>query len=352
MVRTVAPADRTPQVGAGQSIHAIYAVASDLPDRSPEIAQQLVDDAEKMDLLVAREDPGRTLRFDLFGFPLRPAARHHDGAGPQTSTVLRPVEGRFERILRAMFTAGLSSPYVKYLVYYDGPTDRLPNGFQVCGQGGQLTNGSGVSMVYLGACAGVPSAPTAAHEILHALGAVPPGALHAGRGDDAHVCDAVNDIMYPFASGNTLDPLALDVGRDDYYGHSGAGSTCRTRHGSSSSTRRCGSLQLTGKGVVRSDIPGVDCSAACTSDWNGGTKVALPTPAEGQRFVRWSGACTGSGRCTVDLTQAASVDALFAPATFALRVARTGKGTVRGARERSPVVRGAGRPSPPTSRSN
>ena len=134
-------------------------------------------------------------------------------------------------------------------------------------------------------------------------------------------------------SGNTLDPLALDVGRDDYYGHSGNWFDLQDSPWLvflNSQMRLA--LQLTGKGVVRSDIPGVDCSAACTSDWNGGTKVALsPTPAEGQRFVRWSGACTGSGACTVDLTQAASVDALFAPATFALRVATTGKGTVRGA---------------------
>jgi hypothetical protein len=331
---TVAPADRTPQVGAGQSIHAVYAVASDLPDRSPQIAQQLVDDAEKMDVWWRREDPTRTLRFDLFGFPCGPQLDLTLVRVPQTSTVLRPVEGRFEQIVRAMFAAGLTSRYAKYLVYYDGPTDRLPNGFQVCGQGGELTNGSGVSMVYLGACAGVPSAPTAAHEIMHALGAVPPGAQHpCPDGDDAHVCDAVNDIMYPFATGSDLDPLALDVGRDDYYGHSGNWFDLQDSPWLvflNSQMRLA--LQLTGKGVVKSDIPGVDCSAACTSDWNGGTKVALsPTPAQGQRFVGWSGACTGSGACTVDLTQAASVGALFAPATYALRVAKTGKGTVRGA---------------------
>jgi hypothetical protein len=332
---TVAPADRSPQLPAGQSVHAVYAVPSDLPDRSPQVAQQLLDDAERIDAWWRREDPSRTLRFDLFPFPCGAQLDVTMVRVPASSAELRPVNGRFERILGAMFAAGLSSRFEKYLVYYDGPTDRHPNGFDVCGQGGQLSSGSGVSMVYLGACTGVPTAPTAVHEILHGLGAVPVGAPHAcPDGDIAHVCDTPNDIMYPFASGQTLDPLSLDAGHDDYYGHSGAWLDVQDSPWLvfvNSQIRLA--LELTGTGSVRSDIPGLDCSAACSTDWNGGTKVGLTaTPAKGQRFVRWTGACSGSGPCTVDLSQASNVGAVFGQGTFRLSVTKAGRGAVRGAR--------------------
>jgi len=60
--------------------------------------------------------------------------------------------------------------------------------------------------------------------------------------------------------------------------------------------------------------------------------VALePLAADGQRFVRWAGACTGSDRCEVRLDAARSVAALFAPDRFGLVVGVAGKGTVTGA---------------------
>jgi Divergent InlB B-repeat domain len=332
---TVAPTDRAPQLPAGQSVHAVYAVPSDLPDRSPQIAQQLLDDAERIDAWWRREDPSRTLRFDLFPFPCGAQLDVTIVRVPQSSSSLRPVNGRFESILGAMTAAGLTSRYEKYLVYYDGPTDPLPSGFQVCGQGGQLPGGLGVSMVYLGACQGVPTGPTAAHEILHGLGAVPIGAPHAcPDGDTAHVCDTESDIMYPFASGEPLDALVLDAGRDDYYAHPGPWPDVQDSPWLvflNSQIRLA--LELTGTGSVQSDIPGLDCSSACSTDWNTGTKLGLTaTPAKGQRLLRWTGACSGSGLCAVDLSQAANVGAVFGPATFRLSVARTGRGTVRGAR--------------------
>jgi Divergent InlB B-repeat domain len=332
---TVATGDRSPQLSGGQSVHAVYAVPGDLPNRSPQVAQQLLDDAEKIDAWWRREDPTRTLRFDNFPFPCGAQLDVTMVRVPQSSAELRPVNGRFEKILNAMLGAGLNSRFVKYLVYYDGPTDPLPSGFQVCGQGGPLASGSGVSMVYLGACAGVPTAPTAVHELLHGLGAVPPGAPHACPGGDvAHVCDSPTDIMYPLASGQPLDPLLLDAGHDDYYGHSGAWLDVQDSAWLVflNAQVRLG-LEVSGSGLVKSDIPGVDCSAACSSDWNGGTHLALTaTPAKGQRFVRWTGACSGAGACSVDLAQAANVGAEFAVATYALRVTKTGRGTVRGAK--------------------
>jgi hypothetical protein len=55
-------------------------------------------------------------------------------------------------------------------------------------------------------------------------------------------------------------------------------------------------------------------------------------PAQGQRFVRWSGGCEGDfPRCDVLLDAAMTVSALFAPARYQLAVRVTGRGRVTGA---------------------
>jgi hypothetical protein len=62
------------------------------------------------------------------------------------------------------------------------------------------------------------------HELIHLLGAVPivsapPGPPHACPDDAAHVCDSPNDIVLPGGCCASLAETALDIGRDDYYGH-------------------------------------------------------------------------------------------------------------------------------------
>ena len=60
-----------------------------------------------------------------------------------------------------------------------------------------------------------------AHELLHALGALPAGAPHSARGTtDTHAIEP--DVLSPFTSGQPLAQLILDVNHDDYYGHSGS----------------------------------------------------------------------------------------------------------------------------------
>ena len=64
---------------------------------------------------------------------------------------------------------------------------------------------------------------TAAHELVHAMGAVEDCAPHGTVG--GHVSDAPEDLMFEsddeLASGPQVDPAAiqLDVGRDDYFQH-------------------------------------------------------------------------------------------------------------------------------------
>jgi hypothetical protein len=89
-------------------------------------------------------------------------------------------------------------------------------------------------------------------------------------------------------------------------------------------------LAITGSGTVTSDVPGLDCTASCGSDWDRGDVVDLTAePGAGYRFIRWAGGgCSGVADCSLTLDAATAVSALFAPDTYPLRVSVTGKGTV------------------------
>jgi Divergent InlB B-repeat domain len=68
----------------------------------------------------------------------------------------------------------------------------------------------------------------------------------------------------------------------------------------------------TGSGTVTSSPAGIDCGATCLQTYTQGTVVTLtPTPAAGSTFAGWSGDCTGTGACTVTMSQARSVTATF-----------------------------------------
>jgi hypothetical protein len=188
------------------------------------------------------------------------------------------------------------------------------------------------AVIWLHGCPGVPNSTVAAHELLHALGAVPSGAPNACPGDSGHVCDQVNDIMYPFTSGQPLSSLYLDFNHDDYYGHSGSWSDIQDSlwlHRLDLPVEAL-ALTLSGAGHVTSDLPGVDCSAACTTQWDQGASVSLTAaPAAGRRFIHWTGSCTGNGVCALKLNAPVSAKAVFGPARIPVRVAVTGRGSVK-----------------------
>ncbi len=286
-------------------------------------------DAETIDAWWRGQDPTRTPRFDTLGF----------GCGQQldisfvkltsTAAELQPIVGRFERILVSLGAAGFASPVNKYVIYYDGPND----GSNICGEGGGSPEGEGVAIVFINACQGLPSSDVAAHELLHAMGALPPsGPPHPCPGDNGHPCDSQLDILYPVANGTPLSGLTLDVGHDDYYAHSGSWFDLQDsrwlRHLDTPQSHL--SVIIQGAGTVTSDVPGISCTASCESDWDANQAVGLGTVAgPGMRFVRWTGGCTGAAACTVALAAATTATALFAPATFPLTIAVTGHGGVR-----------------------
>ena len=76
----------------------------------------------------------------------------------------------------------------------------------------------------------------------------------------------------------------------------------------------------TGSGTVTSNTGGIDCitgsTANCSANYNSGTTVTLTaTAASGSTFTGWSGACAGTGTCSLTMSAAESVTATFTPTT-------------------------------------
>ncbi|HYD41729.1 MAG TPA: lytic polysaccharide monooxygenase [Anaeromyxobacter sp.] len=87
----------------------------------------------------------------------------------------------------------------------------------------------------------------------------------------------------------------------------------------------------TGAGTVYSTPAGITCGATCSASFPSGTVVTLVGDvAAGSSFAGWSGACTGTGPCTVTMSQARSVSATFnttSGTTYALTVTKSGTGS-------------------------
>jgi hypothetical protein len=88
----------------------------------------------------------------------------------------------------------------------------------------------------------------------------------------------------------------------------------------------------TGHGVVTSTPTGLACDSDCTgtnADFSAGTTVTLlASPSGGTTFQGWSGACTGTGSCSVLMSAAQNVTASFGPNLNALTVTVVGRGQV------------------------
>jgi subtilisin family serine protease len=84
----------------------------------------------------------------------------------------------------------------------------------------------------------------------------------------------------------------------------------------------------TGSGTVTSSPAGIDCGSDCTESYNVGTSVTLTAAASNDStFTGWSGACTGTGACTVSMSETKSVTATFVLKSFALTVTKSGTGS-------------------------
>ena len=77
-------------------------------------------------------------------------------------------------------------------------------------------------------------------------------------------------------------------------------------------------LSGAGSGNIRSwQLPYIDCGSTCVASYTPQTNVTLiPTARPGSAFAGWSGACTGTGACTLVMNDAKNVIARFNLAPF------------------------------------
>ncbi len=323
--------DSRPNGVSGHPVHWIYAIPSDGQDRFSTYASLMQTDWETIDGWWRGQDPTRAPRSDLARFSCGSQLDLSVVRLPQSGDQLAAPESPFELIWDAIEADGFRSEHTKYVVYYDGPVgdDRI------CGVGATVSNGTGLAVFLTQSCAGVEPAQVVAHELMHALGAVPDSAPNnCPPPDDGHTCDNDRDLMFPFTDGTPLSGLLLDPGRDDYYGHSGGRLDIQDSPWLVQLDRQAPlALTISGPGRVEADVPGLDCGQSCSTTWNAGTRLTLtPTPSQGAKLVRWTGSCSGVSPCAVAVGQASGVAAVFAPSSYRLSVRVSGKGSIRGAK--------------------
>jgi hypothetical protein len=210
----------------GFVVHVAYAFPTGSPDRFSEWAPRLTGDVASIDAWWRSQDPARAPRFDLHAFPCTSSFGQLDLSRVQLSGPVGDVRSAFSRIRLLLANEhGFRESEKVYLVYYDGPTGQSGRE-RICGQADDdLLGRSGLAVVYLDSCGseeGDEVRPiVAVHELLHALGAVDsreaPNACSGG-----HVCDDRIDLMTAVLGQSPLESRLLDVGRNDYYGHTGS----------------------------------------------------------------------------------------------------------------------------------
>jgi hypothetical protein len=73
-------------------------------------------------------------------------------------------------------------------------------------------------------------------------------------------------------------------------------------------------VSVVGPGSVSSHPAGIACPGKCSASFAAGATVVLTAmPRGGSSFLRWGGACTGTGQCTVKVTSLVAVAAQFLP---------------------------------------
>jgi hypothetical protein len=338
-----ATADRLNDRAGGPQVHVIYAIPADGQDRFSALASALPTDVAAIDAWWRTQDPEHAPRFDLFEFPA--CDSRFGRLDLSFARLLQPGafyarENQFELVAEALGNAPFEFNHAskKYLVFYDGIG--RPEEEDICGtaagdplQGGRFS----FAVVFMRAGCGAEigtgrgNAVVAAHELLHMLGALPPGAPHACPGDEAHPCDDDRDLLWPFLVQPVLDATILDVGHDDYYAHSGPWFDLQDSAWLLLAQRQVElTLAPAGRGAIRDD-EGLACETACVSEWNAGTELNLTAePADGYLFRGWSGGCTGlAPDCTVSLAASTTVGAAFRLAVQ-VTVALAGRGSVTG----------------------
>ena len=217
------PATDQPDAVSAFEWHAIYAIPSGAPDRFGFFAPRIVGDVAAMSDWWVGQDSTRKPRFDLLQAP--GCASDYERVDISVAHLAHAnADESYNQIVADLEADGFDSPDKGYVVYYDGSL-HVGEEFGVCGQGATADPEWAFSIVYLQTCGmetdDATRAVVATHEMTHGMGAVPDEAPHSCNG--GHVCDSPDDLMKAtLADGDSLGNLRLDVGRDDYYGHTGS----------------------------------------------------------------------------------------------------------------------------------
>lgn len=85
-----------------------------------------------------------------------------------------------------------------------------------------------------------------------------------------------------------------------------------------------------GTGTVSADVAGISCGGDCEESFSKDTVVALRANAEnGSVFAGWSGACSGTGSCSVKMTDSKTVKATFKSVPVAqVTIIKSGAGAI------------------------
>ena len=342
--------DRKPDADLSslRNVHVTYVVPADVSGRFGTLASPIATDTAAIDAWWRREDPARAPRYDLFAFPGCTSKFGSLDLGfvrlPRGAAAYTGDEDEAANALLSDLTGIEALTSQKHVVYYDGPA---LFGDEVCGTAfvprSATTQGgfSGIAFVWLQSLcggdvgAGGLNAAVAVHELIHGLAALQGGGPNECLPSRGHVCDSPTDVLYPEASSQTtLSTQILDIGRDDYYGHSGNSFDAQDSAWLSHlpQQRLTVAIQRTGtaRGTVRLTSPtAFDCAQSCNLQLDLGLSATLVArPAAGVRFAGWRGACSGTAPCVVTLDAARSVVAMFGAGTFRLTVGVGGKGNV------------------------
>jgi hypothetical protein len=151
------------------------------------------------------------------------------------------------------------------------------------------------------------SAPSAPYGVCTGL---PPTTCTVLQGDDVTIA-ATADI------GSHFDQWTGDcAGTIDTYTFTAIAPPGKSCHASFAINTYSVSVQKLGSGTgsVSSSPPGISCGLTCSASFAHGTSVTLSAaPDSGSTFAGWSGACSGTGACTLTITAARSVSATFDP---------------------------------------
>ena len=131
--------------------------------------------------------------------------------------------------------------------------------------------------------------------------------------------DGSFEALHEFAGGtdgtNPSSNLIFDksgnlYGTTTFGGGVGRGTVFEVATGSTSTFAL--SVSLAGAGTVNSNPAGINCPGTCTANFASGVNVTLTAAAaSGSAFSGWSGACSGTGTCSVTMNAVMSVTATF-----------------------------------------